>query len=219
MATTILATYEELGTQFVLRQVGERIDLLSNQVVLLSNVALGTEDAFGALAGRLRARTAGAPFRVLVGGLGFGQTALAALTALGPDDELCVAERYQCIMQAMQRAMPARQKALTDPRCTIRFGDVHDTIVACGPWDAVLLDVDNGPEWATARSNARLYTEAYLRALPLREGGFVAVWSGYAKDTFVGVLARAGLQAEVVPLIEGGQVRARAYVGHKKPAA
>ena len=80
-----------------------------------------------------------------------------------------------------------------------------------------MLDVDNGPEWATFRENARLYSEAGLGIMKaaLKPGGFLAVWSGYARDRFGGVVRRAGLQPETIELVERGVVSARAYLGWK----
>jgi len=85
------------------------------------------------------------------------------------------------------------------------------------PVDAILLDVDNGPEWASFRTNARLYaTDALSRAWSaLASGGIYAVWSGYPADAFQGKLRKAGFTPEIVPLREKGLVRARAYVGRK----
>jgi spermidine synthase len=75
--------------------------------------------------------------------------------------------------------------------------------------------VDNGPGWASHRSNARLYAPAGLDAArrSLAPGGLLAVWSGYPEDSFVARLRAAGFQPSIVPLREGGQVRARAYLG------
>jgi len=84
-----------------------------------------------------------------------------------------------------------------------------------GSLSAILLDVDNGPEWASFRSNARLYAEAALvRARSaLAPGGVLAVWSGYPADVFVRTLRKAGFVPRVEPLHERGVVRARAYIG------
>jgi hypothetical protein len=81
--------------------------------------------------------------------------------------------------------------------------------------DLVLLDVDNGPHWASFRSNARLYSPAGLAGLKrsLVPGGALAVWSGYRSDSFLGHLRSAGFAPSVVTLHEGGRVRARAYIG------
>jgi spermidine synthase len=91
----------------------------------------------------------------------------------------------------------------------------HAIAAARGELDAILLDVDNGPHWATFRSNARLYGEAGLAAArsALTPGGILAVWSGYPADEFAARLRAAGFSSRIVLLREGGRVRARAYVG------
>ncbi len=107
--------------------------------------------------------------------------------------------------------------ALDDPRVTVRDVDVVDVIADATPGSlsAILLDVDNGPEWASFRTNARLYAEgALVRAKrALAPGGIFAVWSGYPADPFVRVLRKAGFVPRIEPLLERGVVRARAYVG------
>ena len=107
--------------------------------------------------------------------------------------------------------------ALDDPRVEVVRGDASDVIASApaGSLDAILLDVDNGPEWASFRTNARLYaTSALGRARDaLAPGGLYGVWSGYPCDGFLRTLRAAGLVPRVVPLRERGVVRARAYVG------
>ena len=105
---------------------------------------------------------------------------------------------------------------LADPRVSVASADVHDLLSAdAGAWDAILLDVDNGPHWASFRTNARLYTPAGLAAArrALAPGGFYAVWSGYRADAFLARLRAAGFTPRSMPLFERGRVRARAYVG------
>ena len=106
---------------------------------------------------------------------------------------------------------------LDDPRVELHEGDVADVIgeAAPGTYAAILLDVDNGPEWASFRTNARLYADAALvRARnALASGGIFAVWSGYPADPFVRSLRKAGFVPRIEPLRERGVVRARAYIG------
>jgi spermidine synthase len=94
---------------------------------------------------------------------------------------------------------------------------VATVIAGARDLDAILLDVDNGPDWGSFRSNARLYTQAGLAAAreALRPGGLYAVWAGYPADGFLHALRRAGFRARVVPFKERGRVQARAYVGER----
>ena len=96
--------------------------------------------------------------------------------------------------------------------------DVVDVIARETSLAAILLDVDNGPGWASFRPNARLYAPPGLASAhaALGPGGVYAVWSGYEEASFVGALRRAGFSPEVVPLHEKGTLAARAYLG-KKP--
>ena len=108
--------------------------------------------------------------------------------------------------------------ALDDARVKLVRGDVSEVLAQSeGDVDLILLDVDNGPHWASFRTNARLYSPPGLAALKraLVAGGVLAVWSGYRADAFLGHLRTAGFAPSVIPLHERGRVRARAYVGCK----
>ena len=150
------------AARLTIRRRGELIEILAGNVVLLSSAALETERAFGRLAATVEGR---APSNVLVGGLGFGATVRGVLE---------VAPRRRPRRGGREggggrgdRARRARvalpERPLDDPRVARR---------ACrrprrharepGAFDAILLDVDNGPQWASFRTNARLYTPAGL---------------------------------------------------------
>ena len=209
----ILKSWVEQGKNLALRSEGDRIDLVCGQVVLLSSGALGTEVAFGELVTKLDVRAQ----RVLVGGLGFGGTARGVLSHLAPEGKLVVSERFASVIALPNEGLSLDTSHTEDARLEIRQEDVWDTIASSRDLDAILLDVDNGPEWATFRENARVYWEAGLAAMmeAVRPGGFIAVWSGYARDRFSGALRRAGFRPETVPLEERGVVAARAYLGWK----
>jgi spermidine synthase len=203
---------EPLEGGYALRFRDERVDLIAGNVVLLSSAALETEARFGELVKQVaHAR------RVLIGGLGFGATLRATLDAVGPDARVVVAERMPVVRELVAgRLSHLSGKPLDDARAEVFSGDVFDAY-ATGPYDAILLDVDNGPEWAATRSNARLYAADGLAAAyaAVSPGGVFAVWSGYEKDAFIASLRRAGFEASKVPLLERGVMRARAYVGRK----
>jgi spermidine synthase len=197
-----------------LRERSGVVEILAGHVVLLSSAALETERQLG----RLVAAAAGrAPRRVLVGGLGFGATLRGVLDVAPADARIVVAEKVAAVAALVQGELGHwAEHPLDDPRVVLANVDVADAIgAASGDLDAVVLDVDNGPHWASFRSNARLYAPAGLasarRALAPR--GTLAVWSGYRSDAFRARLRAAGFAPTVVPLREGGRVRARAYVG------
>jgi hypothetical protein len=221
----ILRTWREAGGTLALRQRGDMLDLVLGNVVLLSSAALETELAFGRLARAAfddgDADDGGdpsrAPPRVLVGGLGFGATVRGVLEVLPPGGRVIVVEKLSAVIElAREDAAHLVGGALDDPRVELVHDDVADVIAREKGLAAMLLDVDNGPQWASFRTNARLYADAALvRARDaLRPRGLYAVWSGYAADPFVARLRQAGFaSARIEPLTERGVVRARAYVG------
>jgi spermidine synthase len=212
----IVRTFEEAGQRLTLRDVGTHHELLLGQVPILSSAALATERAFGTLAQSLD--PAVPVRRVLVGGLGFGATLQGVLEVAGPSAEVLVVEKLAVVVALVRGDLAhLAPGALEDPRVRLLQEDVADVIAGESDLDAILLDVDNGPGWASFRTNARLYAPAGLAAAraALRPGGALAVWSGYAADAFVGQLRRAGLTPRVVPLHERGVLRARAYVGQR----
>jgi spermidine synthase len=198
----------------VLRETGNLVELLAGSVVLLSSAALGTEFAFGRLAGDL---AGGAPRRIVVGGLGFGATVRGVLDVAAPDARILVVEKVEAVIDLVRGPMAhIAASVLDDARVTVIPGDVRAVVAASpGDVDLILLDVDNGPHWASFRGNARLYSRAGLADLKraLFKGGALAVWSGYRSDSFLGDLRAAGFTPSVVPLQERGRVRARAYIG------
>ncbi|MGU3359522.1 hypothetical protein ACLBWX_04230 [Methylobacterium sp. M6A4_1b] len=120
--------------------------------------------------------------RILIGGLGMGFTLRAALAALGPDAKVVVAELIPAVV-VWARGPLAHLfgDSLDDPRVEIIESDVN-RVIQSGPelFDAILLDVDNGPSGMTRRENDRLYDTWGLRRahFSLRSGGTLAVWSG-----------------------------------------
>ncbi|MFH6781154.1 MULTISPECIES: spermidine synthase [Methylobacterium] len=135
--------------------------------------------------------------RVLIGGLGMGFTLRAALGALGPQARIVVAELVPAVV-AWARGPLAHVfgGCLDDPRVEIREGDVN-RVIQSGPeaWDAILLDVDNGPRGLVSRGNDRLYDSWGLKRArwSLRPGGVLGVWSGCPDRKFKARLRRTGL--------------------------
>lgn len=157
--------------------------------------------------------------RVLVGGLGFGRTLAGVLESVGPSSEVIVVEKLTTVIELVRGQLAHLSPGvLADPRVRLVQEDVTQVIARERDLDMILLDVDNGPDWASFRSNARLYGALGLQKgrEALRPGGAYVVWSGYAADGFLKDLRRAGFDASVVPLRERGKVRARAYVGRTR---
>ena len=213
----IIRSFEEAGRTLVLRDLGTHLELLLDQVPILTSAALGTELAFGKLARELTSRSAA---RVLIGGLGFGATLASALSVLSAEAEVIVVEKLAVVVELVRTgAVPTQPGLLDDPRVRLVQADVADVLASERDLDVALLDVDNGPEWASFRTNARLYAAEGLRVAcaALAPGGACAVWSGYPVDRFLGRLRQADMLASIVPLYENGRIRARAYVGRRPP--
>jgi spermidine synthase len=138
--------------------------------------------------------------RVLIGGLGLGFTLRRVLELL-PTVHVQVAELLPDVVAWNREHLREVNGALLDdPRVEVIVEDVH-TVLAMAPfgaYDAVMLDVDNGPEPFVDARNAQLYGGAGLRLLAhvLRPGGRAAFWSASADDAFVRRLTRAGFKAE-----------------------
>jgi spermidine synthase len=161
----------------------------------------GSEEALAAVAcARLSGR---ARPRVLIGGLGMGFTLRAALRALDASARVEVAELIPAVVQWAEGPMAEIfAGSLEDPRVRVEVTDVVRLIGAdAARYDAILLDVDNGPEGMTRAANDRLYDARGLAAAraALRPGGVLAVWSSGPDRRFTQRLRDAGFDAEEVP--------------------
>jgi len=176
---------------------------------LMNSRSHGSEEALAELA---CARVAGrAPAHVLIGGLGMGFTLAAALSQLDAAARLTVCELVPEVV-AWNRG-PLGELAghpLRDPRVAVYEGDVARLIMTQShAYDAILLDVDNGPEGLTHADNDWLYGCEGLAAASaaLRPGGVLAVWSAGRDPVFTGRLFKAGFAVEEL------RVRARGTRG------
>ena len=139
--------------------------------------------------------------RVLIGGLGFGFTLKAALAALAPGATVVLAEMLAAVI-AWNRdpRFPLASQAVADPRVTVVQQDVADVIgESRAGFDAIILDVDNGPAALSTGGNARLYDLPGLRRIraALRPGGCAAFWSAAADPAFEKLLAQAGFRVHI----------------------
>jgi spermidine synthase len=146
--------------------------------------------------------------KVLIGGYGMGFTLRAALAALPADAQVTVAELVPKIIVWAKGPMAGlTANCLEDRRVRVIEGDVAEVITSAGQgWDAILLDVDNGPDGLTRSENDRLYASSGLAIAraALRPGGILAIWSAAADNAFARRLSAAHFTVEEVP------VRARA---------
>ncbi len=145
--------------------------------------------------------------RLLIGGLGMGFTLSAALAAASAQTTILVAELVPEVV-AWARGPLAHifGGSLDDTRVTLEIGDVHDVIVRhAAAFDAILLDVDNGPDGLLDLANDRLYCNWGLRAAhaALRPGGMLGIWSAYRDDAFRDRLDEAGFDVEEIVIAAG----------------
>ena len=145
--------------------------------------------------------------RVLIGGLGMGFTLAEALKHVPDDAEVVVAELVPAVVAWNQSHLSALAgHPLKDKRVIVHHGDVGKLIRAeKGGFDAILLDVDNGPEGLTRKENDALYSASGLKAslAALRDGGVFGVWSTFPDARFTKRMQQAGFKVE--------EVRARAH--------
>ncbi|QKC94731.1 spermidine synthase [Mesorhizobium sp. NZP2298] len=151
--------------------------------------------------------------RILIGGLGMGFTLRAALAELGKDASIVVAELVPAVV-AWARGPMAEVfgDCLDDPRVAIEETDVGQLIrFEPAAWDAILLDVDNGPEGIVHKGNDALYSLAGLGAArsALKPGGVLAVWSQGPDTGFTRRLKQAGFAVEEVNTRANGKRGAR----------
>jgi spermidine synthase len=170
--------------------------------VLMSSRTHGSEQAMAAAS--LEPALRSPRPRVLIGGLGMGFTLRATLDVLPKKSEVVVAELLGCIVEWCRGPLaPLSLNALNDPRVRLEQADVRRVIAKPGDgFDAILLDVDNGPAAFTTEGNSAIYRPAGLAALraALRPGGVLSIWSVSPSRAFEKALATAKFASETISL-------------------
>ncbi len=203
------------GKEYVIRVDGRE---------LMSTRVHGSEDALADLAcDRLKSFEEA---RILVGGLGMGFTAMAALKRVGAEGKVVVAELLPAVARWNRTICgEAAGHPLADPRASVFQGDVAEMIRRPPePWDAILLDVDNGPEGLTRASNGWLYSASGLDSAfaALRPSGVLGVWSAHPDAAFTRRFERAGFEVEPIEVRAGGKKgghRHMVWIGVRKAEA
>jgi len=141
--------------------------------------------------------------RILIGGLGLGFSLRRVLELTGPKATVEVAELLPEVVAWNREFLDGLNgRLLEDPRVEIFTGDVFDCInKGASRYDAILLDVDNGPTSFVQRQNARLYKRNGVDLIwrSLKPGGRVAFWSAEREPAFQSSLERAGFRVDEVP--------------------
>lgn len=188
------------GGELRLKQRGTEFSIMLGTNELMNSRLSGSEEALAKLAcERIRGR--GKP-KLLIGGLGMGFTLRAALALLGRDARIVVAELVPEVV-AWARGPMAELFAgcLDDPRVEVVEGDVGKVIRdGAGAFDAILLDVDNGPEGLSRDANDSLYnyTGLYAAKTALKPGGVLTVWSQGPDKAFNRRLHESGFVVDEV---------------------
>ena len=197
------------GTLLALTCRDREYVILAGGKSLMSSRMHGSEEALATIGCR-RARASERPC-VLIGGLGMGFTLRATLDALPPGAAVIVAELLPAVVEWDRAALaPLADYPLKDRRVTVVVGDVSDTLASSrGRFDAVLLDVDNGPDAMTATANDRLYGDRGIASIrgALKDDGVVGVWSARDDRRFEQRLRYGGFDVSVE------RVRARLKAG------
>ena len=199
------------GGHLRLLQRGDEFSINLDRAVLMNSRMRGSEEAL-ARVGCAKAVGLVRPC-VLIGGLGMGFTLRATLALLGPGAEVVVAELIPAVVHWGRGPLASLSgDSLADARVSIYQDDVGRAIrSSSSTYDAIMLDVDNGPEALTRAENDGLYTRSGLRAArnALRPGGVLSVWSAAPDVAFTERLRVAGFKTEEVPSRAHGNRGAR----------
>jgi spermidine synthase len=186
------------GDELRLKRRGAEFSISLGRIELMNSRLSGSEEALATLAAdKLGGRKSP---QVLIGGLGMGFTLRAALASFGPDARIIVSELVPEVVEWARGPMAELfAGCLDDPRVEVRVEDVAAILRKMrSAHDAILLDVDNGPDGLTAAANDGLYGPRGLADAmsSLRPGGALSVWSAYRDPAFAARLRRAGFTVE-----------------------
>jgi spermidine synthase len=209
-------------TEMSLHRRGDVFSIRVGGVELMNNWIYGidcglADHGCAALADPARAR-------VLIGGLGMGFTLARSLSLLGPQSEVVVAELVPGVVRWNETLIgDLADHPLRDDRVTVVEDDVGRLLRAeRGAWNAILLDVDNGPEGLSRKSNDGLYDSKGLAAArsALRPGGILAIWSLSGDRIFSERMTSAGFDVQEHQVKKrGGRARQTIFVGRPRSTA
>ena len=182
------------------------LELRVNGVFVMDDRETSSEELLASVA------LAGAPSRLLVGGLGLGYT-VRTLLADSAVREVVVAEIEPLLVEWMRDGVVP--SVLDDPRVSVVVGDVREVVAAsgAGTLDGILLDVDNGPDFLVYEGNAAIYESSFLAVCKdrLRADGVLTVWSSSESTALQDAVQAVFGHCEVKPVPVQLQGRAETY--------
>jgi spermidine synthase len=188
------------GQELRLYRRGGDFMIVLDRNELMSSRMSGSEKALALMTLERLGKRAG--LHMLIGGYGMGFTLRAAFAEMDAKAQITLAELVPEIIEWARGPMvDLAAGCLDDPRVRLVMDDVAHVIAAGhGSYDAILLDVDNGPDGLTADANDRLYTNAGLSSAmrALKPGGILAIWSAGSDAAFTRRLQNAGFAVEEV---------------------
>lgn len=188
------------GGELILMRRGAEFSIRTGGTELMNSRIHGSEDALAELTVlRLGVMTG---LRLLIGGLGMGYTLAAALKQSASDTRITMAELVPSVVRWNRKYLGhLAGNPLDDPRVSVEERDVEKSIgKRKNVWDAILLDVDNGPDGLTRKANDQLYGISGLKRSfsALRAGGILAVWSSAPDEAFTRRLKQCGFRTEIL---------------------
>lgn len=203
------------GARLTLHSHDGRFSIRVNGKELMNSAATASEVALGELATAEITRSA--PARILIGGLGLGYTLQGVLVKVGAHATVHVAELVSAVIDWNRTHMSGLNGALlNDPRVKILNEDVRSIIArsANQPYDAILLDIDNGPSAMVQSSNAKVYDLRGIARIgqALKPGGRVAIWSSGADKAFESRLSNSGFDVKPTPVKKHATAKSTTYM-------
>lgn len=179
---------------------GNEFSIRTRETELMNSRVHGSEDALAELT--LSRMNQKENIKILIGGLGMGYTLAAALEQSGPDACIVVSELVPDVVKWNRKYLGHLSgMPLLDSRVSVEEKDVANIIRRYSSvWNAILLDVDNGPAGLTCKSNNQLYGRSGLKAAfsALCPGGILSVWSAAEDGTFTQRLTQCGFKTRTV---------------------
>lgn len=208
------------GTVMKLTRRGDEYLILADGAILMTSRMHGSEEALATFTCQ-HLRALKKPI-VLIGGLGMGFTLRATLDLLPTDATVVVAELVPAVVEWNRGPLgPLAGNPLRDKRARIEIGDVAVILSSpLGPFDAALLDVDNGPAASMASSNERLYDSHGIAAAhaALKPNGVLAVWATREDRKFEQRLRHGGFDVQAQRVrgrLKSGGPHHTIFLGHK----